>query len=35
MTRRRRESAAKRAGYVILSLLFALLCLFLLLQLGR
>lgn len=35
MTRRKRESAAKRAGYVVLSLVFALVCLALLVQLGQ
>ena len=35
MTRPKRESAAKRAGFVILSILFALICLALLVQLGR
>ena len=33
--KRKRESAAKRAGFVIVSLLFAVLCLFLLVQVGR
>ena len=33
MTRRKRESAAKRAGFVFVSLFFAVVCLFLLAQL--